>query len=79
MAGLNQKQLSSFERDGFLVIDDVFDDEIYASVPGLLIRDIGFFIVPANRTWDRMMSFNSELFRRVISSTNGLPAKTIRL
>ncbi len=56
---------------------DVFDDEVYSSVPGSLTRDIGFFVVPANRTWDRMISFNSELFRRVIGSTNGLPAETI--
>ncbi len=59
------------------LVGDVFADEAYTSVPGSLIRDIGFFLVPANRTWDKMMSFNSELFRRVISSTNGLPAETI--
>lgn len=28
MAGLNQKQLSSFERDGFLVVDDIFDQDL---------------------------------------------------
>ena len=39
--------------DGML--GDVFDDEVYTSVPGSLIRDIGFFVVPANRTWDRIV------------------------
>lgn len=56
---------------------DVFAEENYVGVPPKLIRDIGFFLVPANRTWDRMLSFSSELFRRVIRSTDGLPAETI--
>lgn len=56
---------------------DVFADETYISVPGKLIRDIGFFLVPASRSWDRMLSFSSELFRRVIRSADGLPAETI--
>ena len=56
---------------------DVFADENYVSIPPRLIRDIGFFLVPANRTWDRMLSFSSELFRHVIRSTDGLPAGTI--
>jgi putative ATP-dependent endonuclease of the OLD family len=56
---------------------DVFEDENYVSVPGKLIRDIGFFMVPATRSWDRMLSFSSELFKRVIRSADGLPAETI--
>lgn len=57
--------------------NDIFAEENYISVPARLIRDIGFFLVPANRSWDKMLSFNSELFRRVIQSTDGLPAETI--
>ncbi|MDX2417562.1 MAG: AAA family ATPase [Xanthomonadales bacterium] len=56
---------------------DVFVEENFVAVPSRLIRDIGFFLVPANRSWDRMLSFNSELFRRVIRTTDGLPAETI--
>jgi putative ATP-dependent endonuclease of the OLD family len=56
---------------------DVFADESIVTVPGKLIRDIGFFLVPATRSWDRMLSFSSELFRRVIRSAGGLPAETI--
>jgi len=47
------------------------------AVPAKLIRDIGFFLVPASRSWDRMLSFSSELFRRVIRSAGGLPAESI--
>ncbi len=56
---------------------DVFAEGSYIGVPAKLIRDIGFFLVPASRSWDRMLSFNSELFRRVVRSTDGLPAETI--
>jgi putative ATP-dependent endonuclease of OLD family len=56
---------------------DVFEEESFISVPPKLIRDLGFFLIPANRSWDRMLSFSSELFRRVIRTADGLPAKTV--
>lgn len=56
---------------------DVFAEENYVPVPTKLIRDVGFFLIPASRSWDRMLSFGSELFRRVIRSAGGLPAETV--
>jgi putative ATP-dependent endonuclease of OLD family len=56
---------------------DVFVDESFVSVPPKLVRDIGLFIMPASRTWDRMLSFSSELFRRVVRSAEGMPSDTI--
>ena len=56
---------------------DAFDEENPVAVPAKLIRDVGFFLVSASRTWDRMLSFSSELFRRVIRSADGLPAASI--
>jgi energy-coupling factor transporter ATP-binding protein EcfA2 len=56
---------------------DIFAEESFISVPTKLIREIGLFLIPASRSWDRMLSFGSELFRRVIRSTSGLPAETI--
>src|SRR6185503_15531646 len=58
-------------------LDDVFLDDIVTPISTLLLREIGFFLIPANRSWDRMMSFGSELFRRVINSGSGLPAESI--
>jgi putative ATP-dependent endonuclease of OLD family len=58
-------------------IGDVFLEEAHVRVPGRLIRDIGFFLVPANRTWDRVVSFGSELFRRVVASGSGQPAESV--
>jgi hypothetical protein len=56
---------------------DVFNDDHFVAVPPKLIRDLGLFLVSASRSWDRMLSFASELFRRVIRSADGLPAATI--
>jgi len=56
---------------------DVFSDDGFVSVPPKLIRDIGLFIMPASRTWDRMLSFSSELFRRVVRSADGMPSDSV--
>lgn len=56
---------------------DVFADETFVAVPPKLIREIGLFIMPASRTWDRMLSFSSELFRRVVRSADGMPSDTV--
>lgn len=56
---------------------DVFEDDSYPTVPSRLLREVGFFLVPASRTWDRVISFGSELFRRVITSGDGLPSQAI--
>ena len=56
---------------------DVFAEESFIWVPAKLIRELGLFLIPANRSWDRMLSFGSELFKRVIRSAGGLPAETI--
>jgi predicted ATP-dependent endonuclease of OLD family len=57
---------------------DPFDDEEYIEkIPTSLIKESGFFLVPASRTWDKMLSFTSELFRRVVSSIGTVPAQAI--
>jgi putative ATP-dependent endonuclease of OLD family len=58
-------------------VGDVFDGDVVRRVPPQLIRDIGFFLVPTNRTWDRTISFGSELFRRVVASIGGQPAAAV--
>lgn len=56
---------------------DVFADEVSTSFPSRLLRDIGFFLVPASRTWDRTVSFGSELFRRVVAAGAGQPSESV--
>jgi putative ATP-dependent endonuclease of OLD family len=58
--------------------DDPFsEDSTVTSLPITLIKELGFFLVPATRTWDRMISFNSELFRRAVAYAGGNPAAAV--
>ena len=58
-------------------VDPFADDAPVEAVPSELIRKVGFFLVPASRTWDRTISFGSELFRRVVSYVGGRPAAAV--
>jgi putative ATP-dependent endonuclease of OLD family len=55
-------------------IRDPFDEDVVQTLPRQLIAQFGFFLVPAHRTWDKLVSFNSELFRRILDSTGTLEA-----
>lgn len=56
---------------------DPFSDDVVAAFPMSLLVEIGFFLVPARRTWDRLASFESDLFRRLIRTTRGLPSDAL--
>lgn len=57
---------------------DPFNDEGgVVQVPGRLLNDLGFFVLPARRDWDAVASFNSDLFRRTVSNLAGIPADEI--
>lgn len=53
-------------------VTDPFDEEVVQKVPARLLTEIGFFLIPAHRTWDRLVSFNSELFKRILESSGTL-------
>jgi hypothetical protein len=57
---------------------DPFSEEQCVPVPLKLIKELGFFLIPANRAWEHMISFDSELFRRVVAQVGGLPADAVR-
>ena len=58
--------------------DDPFEDDAPVTpLPATLIRELGLFLVPASRTWDRMISFGSELFRRTVAYVGGKPAEAV--
>ena len=60
-------------------LDDPFADDAYLrTVHTRTLQKLGFFLVPATRTWDRWISFSSELFRRVVATRGGMPAQTVR-
>ncbi|MGB3873401.1 MAG: AAA family ATPase [Stenotrophomonas sp.] len=56
---------------------DPFDEDSPIAVPSRLIQQFGFFLVRASRTWDRVLSWGSELFRRTIHTAAAQPAGAI--
>jgi putative ATP-dependent endonuclease of the OLD family len=72
---LNVETIRYFHDDDAIV--DPFDEEVVQIVPPRLLGEIGFFLVPAHRTWDKLVSFNSELFRRILDSSGSLEATEI--
>ncbi len=64
--------LRYFHDDASIV--DPFDEEAVQAVPTRLLAELGFFLVPAHRTWDRLISFNSDLFRKILESSGTLEA-----
>ncbi len=58
-------------------VDDPFQDDAVQLFPSRLIDDIGYYVLPARRTWEAAASFASELFRKVVATAGGIPARTI--
>ena len=60
-------------------LGDPFDEQApLRTVHFKVLQELGFFLVPASRTWDRWISFSSELFRRVVATRGGIPAQAVR-
>jgi hypothetical protein len=55
----------------------LFIDDSVVPVPSALLATLGFFLIPASRTWERTISFSSELFRRVVAQLSSLPADAL--
>ncbi|MGE5579247.1 MAG: ATP-dependent nuclease [Bacillota bacterium] len=60
---LSVELIRYFHDDDSVV--DPFEADAVTTVPTRLLGAIGLFVVPVSRTWDRMMSFGSDLFRRL--------------
>jgi len=58
---------------------DPFLDEYSIGVPGRLLGEIGLFVAPALRTRERILSFASDTFRRLIAGSYGIPAAELLL
>lgn len=56
---------------------DPFSGDSVIAIPRKLLQQLGFFLVRANRTWDKALSWGSELFRRTINVTAAQPAAAI--
>lgn len=72
---LTVKQIRYFQQnDGDI---DPFDEDAIDRFPDKLLSEIGFFVLPARRTWSATISFGSELFRKAVATFGGVPATTV--
>jgi putative ATP-dependent endonuclease of OLD family len=53
--------------------DPFSEDARVVQVPAATLQELGFFLVPASRTWDRWISFSSELFKRLFPRSAPYP------
>ena len=58
-------------------VEDPFLDDAVQSIPIRLFDDIGYYVLPARRTWEAAASFASELFRKAVAAVGGIPGETI--
>ena len=58
-------------------VEDPFLDDVVQTIPTRLFDDIGYYVLPARRTWEAAATFASELFRKAVATVGGIPAQTI--
>lgn len=68
-------QVRYFVDDG--TAGDVFQDDTVQQIPPRLFDEIGYYVLPAHRTWEAAASFGSELFRKAVATLGGIPAQNV--
>ena len=58
-------------------VEDPFLEDVVQQVPIRLFDDVGYYVLPARRTWEAAASFASELFRKAVTTVGGIPAQTV--
>lgn len=46
-------------------------------VPNALVQELGVFVLPANRQWDKLLSFGSSSFLKALKASGSIPGTTI--
>lgn len=68
-----------FFVDDEATLGDPFAEDVHLrAIHAKALQELGFFLIPASRTWDRWISFSSELFRRVVATRGDMPAQAVR-
>ncbi|MBI4968154.1 MAG: AAA family ATPase [Rhodospirillales bacterium] len=75
---LEAETLRFFVDDEATLGDPFAEDAHMHTIHFKALQELGFFLVPASRTWDRWISFSSELFRRVVATRGDIPAQAVR-
>lgn len=75
---LEAETIRFFVDDEATLGDPFAEDAHLRTIHAKVLQELGFFLVPASRTWDKWISFSSELFRRVVATRGDMPAHTVR-
>jgi energy-coupling factor transporter ATP-binding protein EcfA2 len=75
---LEAETIRFFVDDEATLGDPFAEDAHLRTIQTKALQELGFFLVPASRTWDRSISFSSELFRRVVATRGDMPAQAVR-
>jgi hypothetical protein len=75
---LEAETIRFFVDDEATLGDPFAEDAHLRTIHTKILQELGFFLVPASRTWDRWISFSSELFRRVVATRGDMPAQAVR-
>ena len=75
---LEAETIRFFVDDEATLGDPFAEDAHLRAIHSKVLQELGFFLVPASRTWDRWISFSSELFRRVVATRGDMPAQAVR-
>ncbi len=75
---LEAETLRFFVDDEATLGDPFAEDAHLRTIHSKVLQELGFFLVPASRTWDRWISFSSELFRRLVATRGDMPAQAVR-
>jgi predicted ATP-dependent endonuclease of OLD family len=73
------KEDLEFETKRFFVLSDIdpFEDDDVIGLNRNHLKNIGFFLLPSKRNWEKIISFGSELFRKVVNFQDAIPAESI--
>lgn len=58
-------------------VEDPFQEDAIHHIPNSHFNEIGYFVLPSRRNWVAAATFASELFRKAVAISGGIPAKTI--
>lgn len=58
-------------------VTDPFEEEGLNTINRELNKQIGFFLIPSKRNWEKIISFSSEIFRKVVDFQDAIPADSL--
>lgn len=78
LAGCYDEESCEFETKRFFYDGecDPFTED-YRHVPNSLLRDLGVFLLPSERQWEKLLAFGSSTFLKVLREHSAIPGEAI--